>query len=175
MADGHKWMLGAEGLALLWVNPDIRDQLKLHQFGWHMTREGGNFDAPSWHPADSAKRFECGSPNLLGAHVLDASLSLLEEIGMDQVGKQILERTNFMIERIQASPTLDLLTDPTPERRSGIVAFAHSSVSASQLHQQLMKQQVICACRGGGVRFSAHFYNDIELIEQAFVLAEQAG
>lgn len=174
MADGHKWMLGAEGLALLWVNPNIRERLTLYQFGWHMTREGSNFDAPAWHPADTAKRFECGSPNMLGAHVLEASLSLLQEIGMEVVSAAILERSQFLIERIQASRSLKLLTDVSQERRSGIVTFGHASVAASKLHQALMKQRVICACRGGGVRFSAHFYNDIEGLERALAMAEQA-
>ena len=173
MADGHKWMLGAEGLALFWVNPEIRERLKLYQYGWHMTREASDFDAPSWHPADNAKRFECGSPNMLGAHVLDASLSLLQEIGMETVSAAVLERSEFLIERIQGSPTLELLSDPTPQRRSGIVTFSHRQIEPTQLHQQLMQQRVICACRGGGVRFSAHFYNDLDHIEQAVLRAEQ--
>ena len=173
MADGHKWMLGAEGLALFWVNPEIRERLKLYQYGWHMTREASDFDAPSWHPADNAKRFECGSPNMLGAHVLDASLSLLQEIGMETVSAAVLERSEFLIERIQGSPTLELLSDPTPQRRSGIVTFSHRQIEPTQLHQQLMQQRVICACRGGGVRFSAHFYNDLDRIEQAVLRAEQ--
>ncbi|MEL0083092.1 MAG: aminotransferase class V-fold PLP-dependent enzyme [Gammaproteobacteria bacterium] len=173
MADGHKWMLGAEGLALLWVNPTIRERLKLHQFGWHMTREGSNFDAPSWHPADTAKRFECGSPNMLGTHVLDASLSLLEEVGLETIGSAVLERSAFLIDRITSSPSLTLITDPAPERRSGIVTFGHKHLSADQLHQQLTAQQVICACRGGGVRVTAHFYKPLETLEQALTLAEQ--
>ncbi|MBV1889446.1 MAG: aminotransferase class V-fold PLP-dependent enzyme, partial [Gammaproteobacteria bacterium] len=92
MADGHKWMLGAEGMALFWVNPQIRDRIKIYQYGWHMTEESSNFDAPSWHPAKTAQRFECGSPNMLGSHVLDASLSLIEEVGINQVGAAVLAR-----------------------------------------------------------------------------------
>ncbi|MDF1818143.1 MAG: aminotransferase class V-fold PLP-dependent enzyme [Immundisolibacteraceae bacterium] len=174
MADGHKWMLGAEGLALLWVNPAIREQLRLYQYGWHMTRESSNFDAPSWHPADTAKRFECGSPNMLGSHVLDASLSLLQEVGMEQVSRAILARSEFMAERIGKSTSLKLISDPSPARRSGIVTFSHQAIEATKLHQHLMDQQIICACRGGGVRFSAHFYNDMERIEDAIKVAESA-
>ena len=175
MADGHKWMLGAEGMALFWVNPEIRDQLKLYQYGWHMTEEASNFDAPSWHPANTAKRFECGSPNMLGSHVLDASLSLLEEVGLDQVGAAVLERSGILMERIQGSAKLELLSDPSPSRRSGIVTFSHRSVASPVLHQQLMDQQIICVNRGGGVRFSAHFYTDIDLLEKAVTAAENCG
>ncbi|MDH5436015.1 MAG: aminotransferase class V-fold PLP-dependent enzyme, partial [Gammaproteobacteria bacterium] len=64
MADGHKWMLGPEGLALLYVHPDKRDQLKLYQFGWHMVEHAHDFNNRDWVPAHSARRFECGSPNM---------------------------------------------------------------------------------------------------------------
>ncbi|MBD3609604.1 MAG: aminotransferase class V-fold PLP-dependent enzyme, partial [Gammaproteobacteria bacterium] len=76
MADGHKWMLGPEGLALFYVRPALRDTLQLKQFGWHMTEDYLNFDAREWQAASNARRFECGSPNMLAAHALQASTSL---------------------------------------------------------------------------------------------------
>ncbi|MBL4621513.1 MAG: aminotransferase class V-fold PLP-dependent enzyme, partial [Immundisolibacteraceae bacterium] len=175
MADGHKWMLGAEGMALFWVNPQIRDRLKLYQYGWHMTEQSSNFDATSWHPAKTAKRFECGSPNMLGSHVLDASLSLIEEVGIEQVSAAVLARSQVLMERIEGSSKLELLSDSNPSRRSGIVTFSHRSVDSANLYKQLMDQQVICANRGGGVRFSAHFYTKIELLEQAVLIAENCS
>ena len=44
MADGHKWMLGPEGLAIFYCNPDIRDSLKINQYGWHMIESAGDFE-----------------------------------------------------------------------------------------------------------------------------------
>ena len=173
MADGHKWMLGGEGLALFWVKPELRTELKIYQYGWHMTREASNFDAPSWHPADSAKRFECGSPNMLGTHVLERSLSLLQQVGMERVSEAILNRSRLLAERIEAADNLQLLSSTDDQRRSGIVTFKHRNLDGTRLHQQLMQQQVICANRGGGVRFSPHFYTPLEKLERAVALADQ--
>ena len=36
MADGHKWMLGPEGLGVFYTSPAARETLKLSQYGWHM-------------------------------------------------------------------------------------------------------------------------------------------
>ena len=36
VADGHKWMLGPEGLALFYVSDRAMDLLSLNQYGWHM-------------------------------------------------------------------------------------------------------------------------------------------
>ena len=60
-------------------------QLKLHEYGWHMLEHAGDYQRHEWEPARSARRFECGSPNMLGAMALEASLSLLEDVGMAQV------------------------------------------------------------------------------------------
>ena len=68
MADGHKWMLGPEGVALFYCRSELRNQLSLHQFGWHMVEKQGVYDSLEWEPAHSARRFECGSPNMLGIH-----------------------------------------------------------------------------------------------------------
>jgi selenocysteine lyase/cysteine desulfurase len=171
MADGHKWMLGPEGLALLWVRPSWRERLTLYQYGWHMTRQAGDFDAVDWQPADDARRFECGSPNLLGAHGLEASLSLLEEYGLGRVGGDLLERSGYLIERIAASADLELLSDPRPERRSGIVTFCHRQVPNVDLHARLAAAGVVCAQRGGGVRLSPHFYTPFEAMDGALAAA----
>jgi len=170
MADGHKWMLGPEGLALLWVRPEWRERLTLYQYGWHMTRQGGNFDATEWQPADDARRFECGSPNLLGAHGLDASLSLLEEVGIAGVAQAVLARSAHLIDRIGARAELELLTDPAAPRRSGIVTFRHRGIDNATVHRRLIEAGVVCAARGGGVRFSPHFYTPVEQLDAALAV-----
>lgn len=167
MADGHKWMLGPEGLALLWVRPAWRERLTLYQYGWHMTRQAGDFDAADWQPADDARRFECGSPNLLGVHGLEASLSLIQEHGIRQVAQDLLDRTGYLVERITASAALELLGDAQPARRAGIVTFRHRRLDTAALHRRLTEAGVVCALRGGGVRLSPHFYTPFAQLDQA--------
>jgi selenocysteine lyase/cysteine desulfurase len=167
MADGHKWMLGPEGLALLWVRPKWRERLALYQYGWHMTRQAGDFDAADWQPAPDARRFECGSPNLLGAHGLEASLSLLEEVGSAGVAAAVLERSGYLMDRLAARGELELLSDARPGRRSGIVTFRHRGMDSATLHRRLSEAGVVCAPRGGGVRLSPHFYTPLEQLDVA--------
>ncbi len=171
MADGHKWMLGPEGVALFYVRPERRELLALKQFGWHMVERHGDFDAPDWKPAHSARRFECGSPNMLGVHALQASIELLLALGMTEVQKRVLENARYLMEQVQQSPQLRLITNPDSERHAGIVTFAHATVDANTLYRHLMSQRVMCAARCGGVRFSPHFYNTHEEIDAALAMA----
>ncbi|MBK5968447.1 MULTISPECIES: aminotransferase class V-fold PLP-dependent enzyme [Thiorhodovibrio] len=175
VADAHKWMLGPEGIALFYCRPELRETLKLHQFGWHMVEHMGDFDRADWQPAASARRFECGSPNMLGTHAFEASLSLLEEAGLDQIELAIAERIDHLIELIDAQG-FELLSPRAPEHRAGILTFRIPGLDDHQpLWRKLMEQNLLCAARGGGIRFSPHFHTPIEHLEQAVALtAERA-
>lgn len=170
VADAHKWLLGPEGIALFFCRPGVRETLKLHQFGWHMVEHMGDFDRADWQPATSARRFECGSPNMLGIHAFEASLSLLEEIGLETIEQGITERIDRLIELIDAQG-LELLSPRAPEQRAGILTFRVPGVADHQaLWRALMEQNLLCAARGGGIRFSPHFYTPVEQLEQAVKL-----
>lgn len=175
VADGHKWMLGPEGVALFYCRPELRDKLQLRQYGWHMIEHNSDYDRRDWQPANSARRFECGSPNMLGVHALSASLSLLEDVGMERVQQQLLHRSELLFEAIRAQPKLELLTDTATDRYAGIVRFAHRHLDPQVVYKYLMNQGVLCAQRAGGVRFSPHFYTPEEKIIQAVELAASAA
>lgn len=172
MADGHKWMLGPEGLALFYCRAELRDQLQLHQYGWHMVEHAHDFSRSDWQAANDARRFECGSPNMLGGYALHASLSLLLEAGMQAVEKRVLERTEFLFQQITASRHLQLISTDETGRYAGIVTFCHDHVEAGALYPWLMSRGVMCALRGGGIRFSPHFYTPLNTIESAIQLAD---
>lgn len=170
MADGHKWMLGAEGLGVFYCRRDLREQLKLHEYGWHMLEDVGNYDRRDWQPAQSARRFECGSPNMLGAVALEASLALLEEVGLAQVASLIEARIARLHAGIAALPGASLLSPPEPARRAGILTFSLVGWEHPRLFEALKQQQVVCAQRGGGIRLSPHFYTPEQVIEETLEL-----
>jgi len=170
MADGHKWMLGPEGLAVFYSHPDARNRLRLTQFGWHMVEAMGDFDRRDWTVTKTARRFECGSPNMLGVHALHASLSLLLEHGINHIEDDVLKRSEYLFDRIKSMPELDLITPNRQDRYAGIVTFRNNESDNSTLYQYLMQNHVMCAPRCGGIRFSPHFYTPYEHLDQAIDL-----
>lgn len=167
VADGHKWMLGPEGIALLYVAPVVREKMNVHEYGWHMVENAGDYSRLDWTIARSARRFECGSPNMLGAIALSASLSLLLETGIEDVQARIEQRVSYLMKGLQALSGLRILSPTAPKQRAGILTFCSDSVSNDQLFSALKAQGVVCAQRGGGVRFSPHFYTPIETLDRA--------
>lgn len=170
MADGHKWLLGPEGLGVFYCRRDLREQLALHEYGWHMLEDVGNFDRRDWQPARSARRFECGSPNMLGAVALEASLSLLEEVGLDEVARRVEERIADLHAGIAALPGAELLSPAETRRRAGILTFRLAGRDTAALFERLKQEQVVCIQRGGGIRLSPHFYTPERVIAETLEL-----
>ncbi|AZC29813.1 aminotransferase class V-fold PLP-dependent enzyme [Pseudomonas chlororaphis] len=173
MADGHKWMLGPEGLGVFYCRSELRAQLKLHEFGWHMLEHMGDYRRSEWEPAKSARRFECGSPNMLGAMALEASLSLLEEVGMEHVATLIAERVQWLQDGLNAIPGVRLHTPLNPARRGGIFSFSIDGIDNQVVYEALQQQQVVCIPRGPGVRFSPHFYTEKRVIDETLAIVAE--
>jgi len=171
IADGHKWMMAPEGLALFYCRAECRDQLRLRQFGWHMLEKPADFDQRDWSPALSARRFECGSPNMLGIHGMSASIGLLLEAGMPVIEAQVCAGGGYLAEHLKNMDGVSICAEHT--RRGGIVAFRHSEITVEILFEHLQKHNIICAVRAGAIRFAAHFYTHQTLLDHALESVEE--
>lgn len=171
VADGHKWMLGPEGVALFYCAAQHRNGLRLHQYGWHMVQNRDDFQSLDWRPATDARRFECGSANNLGIHALHASLGLLLEYTIGEVHERLCANVQYLIDGLDALG-LDLITPRPRPRRAGIVTFRHPEKHSHEIYRQLQQQGVLCAPRAGGIRFSPHFYTPRFAMDRALNLLE---
>jgi len=167
VADGHKWLLAPEGLGVMYVRRSVQDRLRLLQYGWHMVEPLADYDQQAFKPLDTARRFEAGSPNMLGIHALQSSVALLLEQGLERVGQQVLANSRYLVERLRELDGVELITDTREGRMSGIVTFCPGNLDARQLFKRLIGKGVLCAPRGGGLRFSPHFYVPREQLDQA--------
>lgn len=169
VADGHKWMHGPEGLALFYCKQDKQDTLKLNQYGWHMIQNPGDYTTKEWATSNTATRFECGSPNMLGIHALSSSLSLLLKVGIAEISKMTTELHSYLRGQLEALG-YEILS---PITKAGITTFKAGEIDHQALYKLLMSKNVVCAYRGGGIRFSPNFYQDKAVIDGALkVLAE---
>lgn len=159
VADGHKWMMGPEGLALFYSSQASRQQLNLKQYGWRMIEDPHNLTQQQWTVTKSAQRFECGSPNMLGIFALNASVKLLLDIGIEQIQHAILTNSKRIREYINQAPDYELISQADNNRCSGITTFRHLHQSNQQLFNKLCDLGVQCAIRGNGIRFSPHYYH----------------
>jgi len=166
IADGHKWMLGPEGLALFYCKKSRFEELQLQQFGWHMVEDLSDFtNMKNWQPASNARRFECGSPNTLATHALQASISLLLERGMHNIEIKVLSNVQHLIKIFSQLSDITIISPSDIRRHGGIFTFNKAGTDSQLLYQYLVSKGVVCAPRGGGIRFSPHYYNQKSELE----------
>jgi selenocysteine lyase/cysteine desulfurase len=111
---------------------------------------------------------------MLGIHGLRSSLRVLFEQGMESVSQRIAELTAVIVEQADRRG-FELLSPRQATSRGGIVSFRVPDRQQAQLYRHLMDRQVICAYRGGGIRFSPHFHNTGEEIIEAFHRIDKAA
>jgi selenocysteine lyase/cysteine desulfurase len=157
-ADGHKWLLSPEGIAVFYCREEVRGQLRLNQQGWHMVDEPYQFAREEWLPGNSAGRFEAGSPNMLGQVAMHASLGLLHGVGMPRVEALIAANSRELYAGLATIPGVRLLRPFDAERVSGIVSFIPPQTDLAGIYQALKNKGLTSSIRGGGIRLSPHFY-----------------
>lgn len=164
-ADGHKWMLGPEGVGLLYVEPALRDQLRVLEPGWASVPWRMEWDNLAFELDPTARRFEGGTPNTAGMAALAASTELLLDAGIEQVEAHVLE----LLAHAAAGLTelgATLLRSDDPAGRAGILTFSLPDHDAEALAAALGERGVLCSPRAGGVRISPHGYNDVDDVDR---------
>lgn len=178
-ADAHKWLLGPEGCGVFYVAAEHREALRVLEPGWASVAhrmEWGNLDLVY---DDSARRFEGGTPNMIGLAGLGASLELLTDAGIEAIWRHVDARGDQLCEGLEARGAVvvsDRRAASQPAGRSGIVTFTVPGVDAEVLHERLTSRGVICSPRGGGIRFAPHAYtsaDDIDIALEAVGLSSR--
>jgi selenocysteine lyase/cysteine desulfurase len=174
-ADAHKWLLGPNGIALLWTRKEVLQTLRPAIFGWLAAQDRANWFAYDTTPIACAERFEPGARNYLGIVGMEASLEVLQSHDAALIENRIVKLRNFAAQLLQEHG-FEVLWSPTSELKSGIVSFrAASDTATTALYRKLDEKFALSlrADKNGNqwIRVSAHFMNceqDIEdLVQRA--------
>ncbi len=162
-ADGHKWLLSIEGIGCLFVSRRVMDMVTPLEYGWHSVQNRFEFEKIDFTLDTSAKKFEPGSFNVLSNSVFNASLGLIDEVGVLSINERIRTLIDYLVERLD--PSWTLLTPMRDEERSGILTFSIPGADHKEVCRRLHEKKVVLSPRGGGIRVSPHFYNTVEEID----------
>ncbi len=162
----HKWLMAPPGTGGLYVAPHVLDRLRLVNMGAGAVVDVMKFDPLDFDVKPTVQRYEEGSPNALGLVGLDASLSLLEDAGVDAIGTQIMMLSEYAAKKLGAK-NYQVVSPRADHQRAGLVTFKHRSLPNESVMQTLTDAKVVAAVRGGNLRFSPHFYNTTEEIDRA--------
>ncbi len=135
-ADAHKWLLGPNGIAILWARRAALEQLNPAIFGWLAPQKRENWFAYDTTPIDNAERFEPGARNYLGIIALEAALALHEQAGGPWVEDRVSHLRDYAARRLEEIGC-SLLWKPESHQKAGIVSFQAPDGDTEKLYDHL--------------------------------------
>jgi selenocysteine lyase/cysteine desulfurase len=162
----HKWLLTPEGVGLLYLSDRARERIQPTLVGWTSVpnpEDYGNFEQ-GWNQGTLA--WETGTGPVALIHGLEASLNLLNEMGISRIQSYLETLTDHLCERLQDSG-YEVVSSRQPREKSQIVCIRHTAgPTLMDLYTHLKKRKIITAPRGDRLRISPHFYNTLEEIDE---------
>jgi selenocysteine lyase/cysteine desulfurase len=168
-ADAHKWLLGPCGAGVLYVRQKVQDRLNPPVYGWHNVHNPNFVAREKIVFRSHATKYEAGTHNLVGLAGLMAAMELALEIGVENIGAELLRKRVRLVPALQSSGYTVLNADAKPENASGIVSFSQPDKDLPALHKKLAEAGMVTSLRTDRagknyIRLSPHYYNtDAEL------------
>ncbi|MBM4466469.1 MAG: aminotransferase class V-fold PLP-dependent enzyme, partial [Chloroflexi bacterium] len=156
---GPKWLMGPCGLGFFFCRRELIEEMIPAYAGAESVVDFENFRDYNLTFLPNARRFELGTPNLVGMVGLLASVRLLMEVGIEDIQRWTLHLTDVLIEDLQERG-YQIASCLRPEHRSAIVSFPTSNVKAD--YEKLIAHKVIVSRRENYIRVSPHGYNTEE-------------
>src|SRR5689334_1307157 len=100
-ATGHKWMLAGYGSGFVYISRELQDRTRQRTIGWLSVQDPyatRNDEVHLRH--DVSARAELGCPHFAGIFSLDASIELMESIGMANIESRALELNRTLTSRL---------------------------------------------------------------------------
>jgi selenocysteine lyase/cysteine desulfurase len=155
-----KYLLGSPGVAFLYVKESLIQSLRPTVTGAFAQRTLFENTLRSFEPADTARRFEMGTPPMAAIYGSAPGVELLQDIGLDNVATQIgtLRRALF-------GGLRDLQVKvKTPEESAGpmVVIQCNNAAETAALSAKLTERQIVAAPKYDGLRIAFHVYNTLD-------------
>ncbi len=160
-----KWLLSPQGLSVVYVRREVVERLRPSSCSWRSVVDPGRFLDYDQPLAPGARRFDGATVNYPAVIGFDESLRLLTRAGLDAVERHVLGLTGRVFEAA-AAMRLQIVSDPDPKVRSGIVVVGLGGRTIEELSARFRAAGIQATIRAGGVRISPHGYNTAEEIDR---------
>jgi cysteine desulfurase/selenocysteine lyase len=167
-ADAHKYLLGPEGVALMYVSDRVIDRIEPTVVGWTSVKGYEQFAHRSLEYdldyREGAVKFECGTLNTAGVYGVGAAIDLLLEVGPKKIEEYLLGLSDYLAESLKAKG-YDCVSPRQKGETSAIVCCTHKRHSPASLYHLLNAKNIVTAHRVGRLRIAPHFYNTREEVD----------
>jgi selenocysteine lyase/cysteine desulfurase len=152
-----KYLLGAPGLAFLYVKENLIEKLRPSITGAFAQKVLFQDSLKNFEPSLTARRYEMGTPAMPSIYGSAPGLDMLQEIGLANVAAHIKKLRDALAKGLQALqiPLKTPLENPGP-------MLVVRSVNAEKLSTKLAESNIIASSKFDGLRISFHVYNTLD-------------
>ncbi|HEX2093162.1 MAG TPA: aminotransferase class V-fold PLP-dependent enzyme [Longimicrobiaceae bacterium] len=173
---GHKWLCAPFGTGFAYVRRELLPRMEPRVVGWSSMRACTDLSRLldyQYGFCDEARKFEVGTPPFQDLPGFTAALELLMEVGVERIRAHLAEILEPLYAWTGEHPEVEVVSDPRPERRSGIFCFRPPAPEAA--FAALRDAGVVCVLREGAIRVSPHLYNDAADVRRVVEVLERGG
>jgi cysteine desulfurase/selenocysteine lyase len=162
--DAYKWMISPNGAAFVYVNPQMRKRLPPNVLGWRSDKDWRNVTslhhgAPRF--GETAEKYEPGMLPFACLYGMEASLRLIEEIGIPRIEERVLTLAGLLRSEL-AGIGAEFYRPKGECLPSQIVTASLPGMDSAQLARKLAERNINISARREYLRISPHFYNNEE-------------
>ena len=162
-----KYLFGIPGVAFMYVNPELIQNLKPSVTGWFGQTNPFLFQTRYLDWANMTSRFDTGTPPVLNAYAVRAGLEIVNEVTVPKIKDRIdmlsARALNGVIKR-----GLKTISPFDVSKKGGTTAIVcGDKVDSHTMEKLLREKNVIGSGRGEVIRIAPHFYTKPEEIDYA--------
>ena len=159
---GQKWLCSPWGSGFTYIRESLLPTFEPTYPGWLSFKATADFRSLTSYEYvfhDDSRRFETGSIAFQDQLGMSVSIDVMLERGIDDIWQHI-QALQQPVLHWAAARDVEVTSDLTPERRSGILCIRPHNAAAA--HAALIDAGVACAFREESIRLAPHFYNTNE-------------
>ncbi len=165
-----KYLLGVPGSAYLYVRPELISSMRPMATGWFGQEDPFAFDIARFEYAADGRRFDTGTPSVITAYAAQAGMSIVNEVGIDNIKAWIDELSRFALDETARRGMHTV--SPKDIRCKGPITAVRVHDSHA-VEAELKRRNIIASARGPVIRLAPHFFSTREDIAGALeVLAD---
>jgi cysteine desulfurase/selenocysteine lyase len=170
---GQKWLMSPWGSGFAYVREELARTLAPSPVGWMSVKGSDDFTRMidydlTWR--DDARRFEVITLPFQDIAGLEASLTLLHELGLDAVAARVRSLADHIVRWTHGRRDITLVTPRDPARRAGIVSL--KTADSARSSARLEEAGVAHSLREGTIRLAPHVYNTEDEVARALAILD---
>ena len=159
----YKWLCGPFGAGMMYVAPALQ-KLNPGILGWRSHKDMWDFQPDRLELPDGAKRFEFGTMSYGTTYGVTESVRHILETGVDRIAAHNRTLSDHLMDGLKGLDA-EVLGPTNSINRSATVAARFPGKNSSEFARTLKEANVIASLRRDFIRFSPHYYNNIDDID----------